>query len=195
MTFTFPDNDTLLPCIVQDASTLRVLMVGYMNRDAYEKTLAENRVTFYSRSKQRLWTKGETSGNYLELAEIKTDCDNDTILIKANPTGPVCHTGADTCFGEVNKKRMLDRLEAIIRTRRDNPEQSSYTSKLFEAGINRIAQKVGEEAVEVVIAAKDEDDERFLNEAADLLYHFLVLLASRNKKLTDVETVLEGRHR
>lgn len=195
MTFTFPDNNTLLPCIVQDATTWRVLMVGYMNRDAYEKTLAENRVTFYSRSKQRLWTKGETSGNYLEVVEIITDCDNDTLLIKAKPAGPVCHTGSDTCFGEINEKRMLDRLEEIIHSRRENPEQGSYTSKLFEQGINRIAQKVGEEAVEVVIASKDEDENRFLNEAADLLYHFLVLLASRNKKLNDVEAILEGRHK
>lgn len=191
----FEDIQQLIPCIIQDKKTGVVLMLGYMNEEAYKKTISEKRVTFYSRSKQRLWTKGETSGNYLEVVDIKTDCDNDTILIKANPAGPVCHTGADTCFGEVNKKRMLDRLDEIIRMRRENPVEGSYTSKLFEEGINRIVQKVGEEAIEVVIAAKDQDDNRFLNEAADLLYHFIVLLASRNKKLTDVEAILESRHK
>jgi phosphoribosyl-ATP pyrophosphohydrolase/phosphoribosyl-AMP cyclohydrolase len=170
-------------------------MVGYMNREAYEKTLTEKRVTFYSRSKQRLWTKGETSGNYLEVVKIQADCDNDTLLIMAKPTGPVCHTGTDTCFGSTNQKRMLDLLEEVIRNRQKNPQPGSYTSALFQQGINRIAQKVGEEAVELVIASKEDDEDRFLNEAADLLFHVLVLLAAKNKNLENVEQVLEYRHR
>lgn len=195
MTQLFKDEKTLLPCIIQDADTRCVLMLGYMNEEAYLKTLADKRVTFYSRSRQHLWTKGETSGNYLNVVEIKADCDNDTLLIKVKPEGPVCHTGADTCFGENNRSRMLDRLQVTIRNRKQNPAENSYTTQLFSEGINRIAQKVGEEAVELVIAAKDEDDNRFLNEAADLIYHLMVLLASRNKQLSDVEAILESRHK
>jgi phosphoribosyl-ATP pyrophosphohydrolase/phosphoribosyl-AMP cyclohydrolase len=195
MSSPFISDDTLIPCVVQDYNTRCVLMVGYMNREAYEKTLTEKRVTFYSRSKQRLWTKGETSGNYLEVVKIQADCDNDTLLIMAKPTGPVCHTGTDTCFGSTNQKRMLDLLEEVIRNRQKNPQPGSYTSALFQQGINRIAQKVGEEAVELVIASKEDDEDRFLNEAADLLFHVLVLLAAKNKNLENVEQVLEYRHR
>lgn len=195
MTTLFTPQNPLLPCIIQDHVTGKVLMLGYMNEEAYQRTVTERRVTFFSRSKQRLWTKGETSGNFLEVVNIQADCDNDTLLIQVIPSGPVCHTGSDTCFGEVNTKRMCDKLEEIIRRRKENPKQGSYTTSLFENGLNRIAQKVGEEAVELVIAAKDEDDDRFLNEAADLFYHYLVLLISRNKSLADVEAILEKRHR
>ncbi len=194
MNVVFSSPHTLLPCIIQDADTNKVLMLGYMNEEAYRKTVGEKRVTFYSRSKQRLWTKGETSGNFLEVIEIKPDCDADTLLIKVKPAGPVCHTGVDTCFGEFNSRNMLSRLEDIIIQRKQNPQDASYTSSLFKQGINRIAQKVGEEAIELVIASKDIDDKAFLNEAADLLYHFLVLLAARQTSLADVEKVLEQRH-
>src|SRR5688572_13388735 len=168
----FSKYDGLIPCVIQDAKTLRVLMVGFMNEEAYQKTLQENRVTFFSRTKQRLWTKGETSGNFLEVVETKIDCDNDTLLIKANPTGPVCHTGADTCFNEVNERWDLSSLEEIIRDRKANPQNGSYTTTLFEAGINKVAQKVGEEAVELIIESKDANKTLFLNEAADLMYHY-----------------------
>jgi phosphoribosyl-ATP pyrophosphohydrolase/phosphoribosyl-AMP cyclohydrolase len=169
-------------------------MLGFMNEDAYMKTRSEKRVTFYSRSKERLWTKGETSGNYLELVDILIDCDNDTLLIKANPTGPVCHTGADTCFQEKNDRWDLASLEAIIQDRKKNPVEGSYTTSLFKSGINKVAQKVGEEAVELVIEAKDDNKDLFLNEAADLLYHYLVLLTAKGYALTDVTTVLKQRH-
>jgi phosphoribosyl-AMP cyclohydrolase / phosphoribosyl-ATP pyrophosphohydrolase len=184
----------LVPCIVQDARTSRVLMLGFMNEDAYKKTLKEKRVTFYSRSKQRLWTKGETSGNFLELVDILIDCDNDTLLIKANPKGPACHTGADTCFNEENDDWSISSLEAVIRERKNNPKEGSYTNSLFNSGINKMAQKVGEEAVELVIEAKDDNKNLFLNEAADLMYHYLVLLAAKGYALSDVNKILKERH-
>ena len=187
--------DGLLPAIVQDAVSNKVLMLGFMNKDAFDKTTSERKVTFFSRSKQRLWTKGETSNNFLLVKEILTDCDNDALLIKASPTGPVCHTGADTCFNEINASFSLEKLEAIIGDRKNNPTSSSYTSSLFEKGINKIAQKVGEEAVELVIESKDENKEKFLGEAADLLYHYLVLLQAKNFKLEDVVTILANRHK
>ena len=191
----FAKNNGLVPCIVQDASTGRVLMLGYMNQEALQKTRDEKRVTFYSRSKGRLWTKGETSGNYLTFVEILSDCDNDTILIKAIPTGPVCHTGADTCFNEDNQQFSLGSLENLIQERKAKPVEGSYTNKLFTAGINKIAQKVGEEAVELVIESKDDNRDLFLNEAADLMYHYLVLLSAKGFALEDVTEVLRERHR
>lgn len=191
----FTKNQGLIPCIVQDYTTLKVLMAGYMNEEALAKTQAEKRVTFFSRSKQTLWTKGETSGNFLEVVDILADCDADTLLIKARPAGPVCHTGADTCFNESNNSFGLKELEAAIQSRKETPKEGSYTTSLFQSGINKIAQKVGEEAVELVIEAKDQDDESFLHEAADLVYHFVVLLAARGKTLADVEHVLSERHR
>ena len=195
MNINFSKSDGLVPCIVQDAKTNQVLMLGFMNDEAYEKTLREKRVTFFSRSKRRLWTKGETSGNFLELIEILIDCDQDTLLIKANPVGPVCHTGADTCFNEKNERWDLGSLEAVIKERKTNPVKGSYTSSLFDAGINKVAQKVGEEAVELVIEAKDNNTELFLNEAADLMYHYLVLLTQKGFSLNDVLDVLKKRHR
>ncbi|MBX2941253.1 MAG: bifunctional phosphoribosyl-AMP cyclohydrolase/phosphoribosyl-ATP diphosphatase HisIE [Cyclobacteriaceae bacterium] len=191
---TFDKATGLIPCVIQDGVSSKVLMVGYMNQSALLKTLEEKRVTFFSRSKNRLWTKGETSGNFLHLTEIKPDCDQDCLLIKVNPTGPVCHTGTDTCFNETNPSFSLHHLEAIIQDRINNPTSTSYTSKLMEKGINKIAQKVGEEAVELVIEAKDENQELFLNEAADLMYHYLLLLSAKNTTLTDVTKVLEERH-
>jgi phosphoribosyl-ATP pyrophosphohydrolase/phosphoribosyl-AMP cyclohydrolase len=194
-TIDFSKSDGLVPCIVQDAHTSVILMLAYMNEEAYQKSIQEKRLTFYSRSKKRLWTKGETSGNYLNLAEIKVDCDNDTLLAKVNPVGVVCHTGQDTCFNEENKKLWtIQSLEQLIQSRKNNPIENSYTSKLFESGINKIAQKVGEEAVELVIESKDENRELFLGEAADLLYHYLVLLSAKNVSLSDVEEVLANRH-
>ena len=195
MNINFSKSDGLVPCIVQDAKTNQVLMLGFMNDEAYEKTLREKRVTFFSRSKRRLWTKGETSGNFLELIEILIDCDQDTLLIKANPVGPVCHTGADTCFNEKNERWDLGSLEAVIKERKTNPVKGSYTSSLFDVGINKVAQKVGEEAVELVIEAKDNNTELFLNEAADLMYHYLVLLTQKGFSLNDVLDVLKKRHR
>lgn len=190
----FSKLDGLVPCVVQDSVTSRVLMVGFMNKEAYEKTLSEKRVTFFSRTKQRLWTKGETSGNYLELVDILIDCDEDTLLVKAIPHGPTCHTGADTCFNETNSTWSLDALERLIRERRNNPQPGSYTNTLFEKGINKIAQKVGEEAVELVIEAKDDNRDLFLGEAADLMYHYLVLLTAKGYSLNDVLSVLSKRH-
>lgn len=184
----------LIPCIVQDASTNVILMLGFMNSEALIKTQTEKRVTFFSRSKQRLWTKGETSGNYLELVAILKDCDEDTLLIKAKPKGPSCHTGADTCFNEKNESKGIDFLETIITDRKKNPKSGSYTNSLFDSGINKIAQKVGEEAVELVIEAKDDNKELFVNEAADLMYHYLVLLAAKGVELAEVESVLRQRH-
>lgn len=188
--------DGLVPAVIQDAETGKVLMLGYMNREAYDKTVAENRVTFYSRSKQRLWTKGETSANFLHVREILVDCDGDTLLIKTNPAGPVCHTGADTCFDEVNqgKGQFLNYLQGIIHDRKVNPSEQSYTTKLFSRGVNKIAQKVGEEAVELVIEAKDDNADLFKGEAADLLFHFLVLLEEKNMNLDDIIAVLQSRH-
>jgi phosphoribosyl-ATP pyrophosphohydrolase/phosphoribosyl-AMP cyclohydrolase len=172
-----------------------VLMLGFMNEEALARTQQEGTVCFYSRSKQRLWTKGESSGNFLRVKEIITDCDKDTLLIKAAPAGPVCHTGADTCFNETNPKFSLQKLENIIAERKANPSASSYTSSLFEKGINKIAQKVGEEAVELVIESKDNDAGKFLNEAADLLYHYLILLQQKNFRLADVVQKLSEREK
>lgn len=188
--------DGLIPAVIQDAETGKVLMLGYMNREAYDKTVAENIVTFFSRSKQRLWTKGETSGNFLHVREMLVDCDGDTLLIKVTPDGPTCHTGADTCFDEVNrgKAQFLNYLQGIIHDRKVNPSDASYTATLFERGINKIAQKVGEEAVELVIEAKDNNDDLFRGEAADLLFHFLVLLEQKNMDLDDIIAVLQSRH-
>jgi phosphoribosyl-ATP pyrophosphohydrolase/phosphoribosyl-AMP cyclohydrolase len=191
--FNKSDNG-LIPVIIQDNITSVVLMLGYMNKEAFEKTQKENRVTFFSRSKNRLWTKGEESKNYLDVNSILIDCDEDTILIKATPNGPVCHTGDDTCFKEKNNsKNFLFELETIIRDRKNNPSDSSYTSSLFKKGINKIAQKVGEEAVEVVIEAKDNNRSLFLNEASDLLYHYLILLQAKDATLNDIINVLKER--
>ncbi len=188
--------DSLVPVIVQDANTNVVLMLGFMNEEALQKTLDTKLVTFFSRTKRRLWTKGETSSNYLHLVDIKTDCDNDTILVKAKPDGPVCHTGADTCFGEKNiDNNFLNYLEQIIQSRKETGKEGSYVKSLFRKGINKIAQKVGEEAVELVIEAKDNDTEKFRNEAADLLFHYLILLNEKNISLKDVALVLKDRHR
>ena len=189
----YPDN--LVPAIIQDASTKTVLMLGFMNEAAVEKTKELQKVTFFSRSKNRLWTKGEVSGNFLLLKDIKVDCDNDTLLISATPVGPVCHTGTDTCWGEKNTSdNFLQQLEAIISDRKNNPTDKSYTSSLFAKGINKIAQKVGEEAIEIVIEAKDNNDDLFLNEGADLLFHYLILLQAKGFKLRDVIEVLKSRH-
>ncbi len=190
----FKKSGGLIPCIVQDARTLNVLMLGYMNEIALQKTIAEEKLTFFSRSKQRLWTKGETSGNYLNLVSIEQDCDNDTLLIKVLPQGPACHTGTDTCFGKKNNLSGLDFLEAIIQDRKKNPKPGSYTNSLLGSGINKIAQKVGEEAVELVIEAKDNNNGFFLNEAADLMYHYLVLLTAKGCQLRDVVSILKQRH-
>lgn len=195
--------DGLAPAIVQDAETNRVLMLGFMNAEALAKTREIRKATFFSRSRQTLWTKGETSGNFLEVREILLDCDADTILVKAIPAGAVCHTGADTCFGEENfpatpqrrEEDFLFALEEIIGERKKNPDNDSYTSKLFAKGLNKIAQKVGEEAVELVIEAKDDDAELFKSEAADLLYHMLVLFAEKNIALRDVLETLRKRRR
>lgn len=190
----YPDG--LAPAIIQDAITNKVLMLGFMSEAALEKTKSIKKVTFFSRSKQRLWTKGEESGNFLDIVEILIDCDMDTILIKANPAGPVCHTGADTCFNEINAAdSFLPGLEKIISSRKNNPVAASYTSSLFAKGINKIAQKVGEEAVELVIESKDNNDELFKNEAADLLFHYLILLQAKGFTLKDIEQILEERHR
>lgn len=190
------NTDGLVPAIIQDANTLKVLMLGYMNEESYKITNEKGLVTFYSRSRQEIWTKGQTSGNFLKVKEIKQDCDNDTLLVFAEPTGPVCHTGADTCFDESNTKEVnfLFYLENLIADRKKNPIEGSYTNKLFKKGVNKIAQKVGEEAVELIIEAKDNNDELFLGEAADLIYHLLVLLADRNLKLDDILDVLKKRH-
>lgn len=191
-------SDGLIPAVVQDYETGKVLMLGYMNEESLAKTEAEKVVTFFSRSKQRLWTKGETSGNFLQVKTILVDCDQDTILIKANPIGPTCHTGADTCFFEKNegKASFLNYLQKqIIRDRKNNPSDASYTSKLFARGVNKIAQKVGEEAVELVIEAKDSNDDLFKGEAADLLFHYLILLEQRGLDLDDIIDVLKTRHK
>ncbi|MEO1487060.1 MAG: bifunctional phosphoribosyl-AMP cyclohydrolase/phosphoribosyl-ATP diphosphatase HisIE [Bacteroidota bacterium] len=191
-----PDN--LVPAIVQDAITKNVLMLGYMNKEALQKTLDTEKVTFFSRSKQRLWTKGETSGNFLKLIDIKVDCDKDALLVRANPDGPTCHTGTDTCWHEVNTTSygFLSQLENVIQDRKENQDvQKSYVASLFQKGINKIAQKVGEEAVETVIEAKDDNDELFLNESADLLFHYLILLNAKGFQLDDIVEVLENRHK
>ena len=190
----YPDG--LVPAIIQDDATRKVLMLGFMNEAAVAKTQELQKVTFFSRSKNRLWTKGEESGNYLLLKDIKVDCDKDTLLIKATPLGPTCHTGADTCWNEKNiTDNFLLELEQIILDRKNNPTDKSYTSSLFAKGINKIAQKVGEEAVEIVIEAKDDNKELFLGEAADLLFHYMILLRAKNFSLDDVIEVLKGRHK
>lgn len=186
-------TDGLVPVIVQEYNTLKVLMLGYMNQAAYEKTQKENRVTFFSRSKNRLWTKGETSGNYLNVKNIQLDCDNDTLLIQAAPNGPTCHTGATTCFKDETPKGFIYTLQSTIASRIDNNERDSYTNQLYQKGINKVAQKVGEEAVELVIEAKDNNLDLFKNEAADLLYHYLILLKTKGLKLEDIEKVLKER--
>jgi len=188
-------SDGLVPAIIQDDSTGKVLMLGFMNQEAITKTQELQKVTFYSRSKNRLWMKGEESGHFLLLKDIKVDCDNDTLLIKVKPTGPTCHTGADTCWNEENVPNdFLLQLEQIIIDRKNNPSEKSYTSSLFEKGINKIAQKVGEEAVELVIEAKDNSKELFLNEGADLLFHYLILLQAKGYCLSDVIQILKQRH-
>lgn len=194
MNIDFSKSGGLVPAVIQDTLSLQVLMVGYMNEEALEKTREEGKVTFFSRSKNRLWTKGETSGNWLIVDEIVADCDNDTILIKAYPQGPACHTGSTSCFGDKQSKGFLYELENVIEKRiTENPE-GSYTSKLFSRGVNKVAQKVGEEAVELVIEAKDDNIDLFKNEAADLLYHFLILLKTKKLKLEDIEAILVERH-
>ncbi|MEE1898541.1 bifunctional phosphoribosyl-AMP cyclohydrolase/phosphoribosyl-ATP diphosphatase HisIE [Flavobacterium rakeshii] len=189
----FNKTNGLIPVIIQNATTQQVLMLGYMNEEAFTKTKLEKRVTFYSRSRNELWTKGETSGNYLNVVSMSLDCDNDTILIQAKPAGPTCHTGTTTCFGEPNSKGFLYQLEEMISERIESDSDTSYTNTLFKRGINKVAQKVGEEAVELIIEAKDDNEELFKNEAADLLYHFLILLKAKSLNLTDIEKVLEAR--
>jgi phosphoribosyl-AMP cyclohydrolase / phosphoribosyl-ATP pyrophosphohydrolase len=188
----------LIPAIIQDSETKNVLMLGYMNEESLKKTIETQKVTFFSRSKQRLWTKGEESGNFLELVDIKNDCDGDTLLIQAKPVGPTCHTGADTCWQEENKENFgfISSLEKTIKARRENADsEKSYVASLFEKGINKIAQKVGEEAVEVVIEAKDDNDDLFLSESADLLFHYLILLQAKGFQLNDVVDVLKKRQK
>ena len=187
-------SDGLVPAIIQDDTTGKVLMLGFMNEEALEKTRKEGKVCFFSRSKQRLWTKGEESGNFLMVKQVHSDCDNDSLLIKATPLGPVCHTGADTCWDEKNEGDFLPHLENIIKQRRESGAGSSYVASLFEKGINKIAQKVGEEAVELVIEAKDNNNELFINEAADLLFHYLLLLNAKGYNLRSVTDVLKHRH-
>jgi len=210
MDLNFDKMGGILPAIIQDAKTGEVLMLGFMNNAAYTKTLAEGQVCFYSRTKERLWTKGEESGNFLNVIEILEDCDNDTLLVKVDPVGPVCHTGQRSCFGDAPVKfsksietsgkpapegiAFLNDLQNLLQTRKKDLPEDSYTSKLFRAGVNKIAQKLGEEAVELVIESKDTDDSRFLNEAADLLFHYIILLVDRGYKMEDVVGVLESRH-
>jgi phosphoribosyl-AMP cyclohydrolase / phosphoribosyl-ATP pyrophosphohydrolase len=197
MNLDFNKQGGLIPAIIQDAKTDKVLMLGYMNQEALEKTEKEGIVTFFSRSKQRLWTKGETSNNFLHVVEIMKDCDEDTLLIKVNPDGPTCHTGADTCWNETNEPGQagwLNHLKAVIRDRKNNPSGKSYTASLFEKGTNKIAQKVGEEAVELVIEAMDSNDDLFKGEAADLLFHYLVLLEQRGIDFDEIIDELRERH-
>jgi phosphoribosyl-ATP pyrophosphohydrolase/phosphoribosyl-AMP cyclohydrolase len=193
MKIDFTKGDGLVPVIIQDNNTLQVLMLGYMNEEAFEKTKADKKVTFFSRSKNRLWTKGEESGNFLKVKDIQIDCDNDTILIKAKPNGPTCHTGTTSCFKEETAKGFVYDLEATINQRIDENDENSYTNKLYKRGINKVAQKVGEEAVELVIEAKDNDADLFKNEAADLMYHYLILLKAKGFQLEDIEDVLKKR--
>lgn len=189
-------SDGLVPAIIQDNITSKVLMLGYMNQEAIDKTISTGLVTFFSRSKNRLWTKGEESGNFLHYISVLVDCDQDSLLIKANPVGPVCHTGADTCWNELNtSENFLIDLEKIIESRKLGTDEKSYVKSLFNKGINSIAQKVGEEAVELVIEAKDNDDDKFINEAADLIFHFLILLNIKNFTLQQVIDVLQKRHK
>ena len=192
----FAKGNGLVPAVVQDVDTGKVLMLGYMNEEALEKTIRDDKVTFFSRSKRRLWRKGERSGNYLHLIDIRVDCDHDTLLVMARPRGPVCHTGTDTCWAETNRHvNFLGYLERTINSRKGADPQESYTAHLFARGLNKVAQKVGEEAVELIIEAKDDNEKLFLNEAADLMYHYLVLLAAKGYHLEDVVRVLEQRHK
>jgi phosphoribosyl-ATP pyrophosphohydrolase/phosphoribosyl-AMP cyclohydrolase len=194
MNIDFNKGNGLVPVVIQDDNTLQVLMVGYMNKEAFKKTAKEKKVTFFSRSKNRLWTKGETSGNFLIVKEILSDCDNDSILIKVSPEGPVCHTGSTSCFADETAKGFIYELEQIINRRIENDAQDSYTNRLFKKGINKVAQKVGEEAVELIIEAKDDNIELFKNEAADLLYHFLIMLKAKDTNIQSIEEVLKERH-
>ncbi|MBL7473541.1 bifunctional phosphoribosyl-AMP cyclohydrolase/phosphoribosyl-ATP diphosphatase HisIE [Robertkochia sediminum] len=189
-------KDGLIPAIVQDNATMKVLMLGYMNNEAFEATKKNGRVCFFSRSKGRLWVKGEESGNFLDVVHMELDCDRDTLLVQAKPAGPVCHTGTDTCWGDANTEQFgfLSELEAVIAQRRTERPEGSYVTSLFEKGINKIAQKVGEEAVETVIEAKDDNEELFLNESADLLFHYLILLQAKGYTLSDISKVLKERH-
>ncbi|WP_343608523.1 bifunctional phosphoribosyl-AMP cyclohydrolase/phosphoribosyl-ATP diphosphatase HisIE [Chryseobacterium oranimense] len=193
MKIDFNKNNGLVPVIIQDSRTQQVLMLGYMNEEAFEKTEKDGIVTFFSRSKNRLWTKGEESGNFLTVKNISIDCDQDTILIQAVPTNTVCHTGSFSCFGEKETKGFLYELEAKISERIDKKTEDSYTYSLYQRGINKMAQKVGEEAVELVIEAKDNNDDLFKNEAADLMYHFLILLKAKGFSMKDIEQVLLSR--
>jgi phosphoribosyl-ATP pyrophosphohydrolase/phosphoribosyl-AMP cyclohydrolase len=193
MNIDFSKGEGLVPVVIQDAVSLQVLMLGYMDDEAFRKTKEEGKVTFFSRSKQRLWTKGETSGNFLHVKEMLLDCDGDTLLIKALADGPTCHTGTTSCFAEEPAKGFLYRLEETIHQRIDGDDPDSYTNKLYKRGINKVAQKVGEEAVELVIEAKDQNDDLFRGEAADLLYHFLILLKAKGMKLEEIEAVLRER--
>lgn len=194
MKIDFEKENGLVPVVIQDATTKDVLMLGYMNQEAFEKTIEEKRVIFYSRSKQRLWTKGESSGNYLELIDYKIDCDQDTILMFCNPAGPVCHKGTNNCFNTVNEKGFVFELEQIIQQKIDGNDPASYTNTLSKRGIHKVAQKLGEEAVELVIEAMRDQDNLFKNEAADLLYHYLILLKAKNFTLSDIEKVLMERN-
>ena len=188
------NRDGLVPAIIQDDVTSKVLMLGYLNNESLSLTLSTKVVHFYSRTKQRIWKKGEESGNELKVISIKEDCDNDTVLIKVNPVGPVCHKGDDTCFKEINEStNFIEKLESVIEDRKINPSDSSYVSSLFKKGTNKIAQKVGEEAVELVIESKDNNDDLFLNESADLIFHYLILLQEKGFKMKDVVKVLKGR--
>ena len=192
------NTDGLIPAIIQDSETKTVLMLGFMNAEAYQKTVDTKKVTFYSRTKQRLWTKGEESGNFLNLIDIKNDCDNDTLLIQVKPKGPTCHKGTDTCWADENKADygFISNLEDTIQLRRENADsEKSYVASLFKLGMNKIAQKVGEEAIEVVIEAKDDNDDLFLSESADLLFHYLILLQAKGFKLNDVVEVLKSRQK
>ena len=192
------NNDGLVPAIIQDATTKNVLMLGYMNQEAFDKTIETNQVTFFSRTKNRLWTKGEESGHFLNMVTVQNDCDQDTLLIQVNPVGPTCHKGTDTCWGEKNDATFgfLSQLEEIIKNRREaGNSEKSYVASLFEKGINKIAQKVGEEAIEVVIEAKDDNDDLFINESADLLFHYLILLQAKGLTLKDIVRVLENRNK
>lgn len=193
MNINFNKSEGLVPVIIQDWKTMQVLMLGYMNQEAFKKTIEEKRVTFFSRSKGRLWTKGETSNNFLEVMEHSIDCDQDTILIKAKPNGPTCHTGSTSCFNEETNRGFIYALEQTISDRIDSNDSDSYTNELYKRGINKVAQKVGEEAVELVIEAKDDNADLFKNEAADLMYHFLLLLKAKGFSLADIEDVLKSR--
>ena len=195
MNIDFEKGNGLVPVVIQDNNTLQVLMVGYMNKEAFNKTVEEKKVTFFSRSKNRLWTKGETSGNFLYVMQIVADCDNDSILIKVDPAGPVCHTGSTSCFGEETARGFIYELEDVINLRIKNNTEESYTNRLYKKGINKVAQKVGEEAVELIIEAKDDNIDLFKNEAADLLYHLLILLKTKGITLQSIEEVLKERHK